>query len=71
MSARASVRRLKTVMSGGRRSAVMVTIGGCGHLPANPHRASADSWLSTAVGPQARTAAAARSSGVDGGRPIA
>jgi len=55
----------------GLRSSLTTTSSTLAGQPARPQRARAGRWESAAVGPQARTAAEARSSAVWGGRPTA
>ena len=58
-----------TLIPLGRRSRVTVTSKGMLQCFQNPQSVIAEAWLSAAPGPQASTAALARSSGVVGGRP--
>ncbi len=58
------------VMPLGRRSPLMtVTSNGSSQRLQKPQRVIAEAWLRAAAGPQASTAAAARSSGVVEGLP--
>src|SRR5690242_6457503 len=64
MSCRRSVVERWTRIPFGRRSPTTVTSQGRSHCLQYPHKAMAELWLSTAPGPQARTAALAHSCGV-------
>ncbi len=70
MSARVSLARW-VVIPGRRWLVGAVTWKGVRHSLRQPYRATADSWLRTALGPQARTAAQARAMGVVGAWPTA